>query len=198
MNEEIWLSPENFSKYAVSNYGKIRITSTKRVLPDFINKEGYNRRVLRPDEGKPYNARIHRMVALLFVSNPNPELYKQVNHIDGNKLNNHYLNLEWTSSLGNVTHAIDNGLRKHSSQQKLTIEDVRFIREQYNNTNLSMSDLGKTYGVHPDNIKALLRYKTYPNVDPDKKSLYKINYLSITEFNEWVRYKGSKKVRENS
>ncbi|QVV97246.1 hypothetical protein 1992IndM4_0370 [Vibrio phage ICP1] len=52
---------------------------------------------------------VHRVVALTFI--PNPNNLPQVNHIDGDKTNNHYTNLEWTTSSGNQLHAYDIGLK---------------------------------------------------------------------------------------
>lgn len=54
---------------------------------------------------------LHRLVALTWVVNDNPEKNIVVNHLDGNPLNNHYLNLEWTTYSGNNYHAINTGLR---------------------------------------------------------------------------------------
>ena len=53
---------------------------------------------------------VHREVAKLFIENK--ENKPQVNHIDGDKLNNHYLNLEWVNNSENQIHAITSGLKK--------------------------------------------------------------------------------------
>jgi len=75
---------------------------------------------------------IHRAVALLYV--PNPNNLPQVNHIDGDKLNNHYTNLEWVTNKQNRIHAIENGLMKVGTDYehtKLSEDDVKYIRENY-------------------------------------------------------------------
>ena len=56
--------------------------------------------------------RVHRLVAKYFVKNPKPNEYDMVNHIDGDKMNNHYENLEWCNISMNTQHAYDNGLIK--------------------------------------------------------------------------------------
>ena len=59
--------------------------------------------------------KMHRLVAEAFVENPNG--YNIVNHKDGNKLNNHYSNLEWCTSAENNQHSWDSGLN-HVTEKK--------------------------------------------------------------------------------
>lgn len=60
--------------------------------------------------GKSFVKTIHSLVADAFI--PNPENHPTVNHIDGNKGNNHVSNLEWVSYKDNNIHALYTGLRK--------------------------------------------------------------------------------------
>ena len=49
---------------------------------------------------------VHRLVAIAFVDNDDPQNKTIVNHIDGNKSNNNADNLEWVTQAGNVAHAL--------------------------------------------------------------------------------------------
>lgn len=59
---------------------------------------------------------IHRIIAETFLSNPN--MYEEVNHIDGNKANNSVSNLEWCSRAMNMNHAYQSGLKIPTDKQR--------------------------------------------------------------------------------
>jgi len=112
------------SKYIVSSSGVIINENSGRKLKDHSNGRGYRKTTLTIS-GKQVQRYVHRLVAELYVENPNN--LNQVNHKDGDKSNNHYSNLEWVTSLANVTHAIKNGFFPKSTEywnSKLTELDI--------------------------------------------------------------------------
>ncbi len=68
---------------------------------------------------KNYNFLLHILVANAFVNNENPNKFIIVNHLDGDKGNNMYLNLEWTDYSGNAIHALKTGLFKHAKGEQV-------------------------------------------------------------------------------
>lgn len=100
---------EKIETYEISNYGRLKNKSGK------INKgakalDGY----IDYNLGKINNItncfKGHVLTGIMFVVNDDYERKKVLNHIDGNKSNNYYKNLEWTTQSENVIHAMDNGL----------------------------------------------------------------------------------------
>ena len=100
--------------YQCTNTGDIyslnykRSKTIKKLKPG-INKGGYLKVALFKNK-KAYNIDIHRLVALTFLENL--EFKKEVNHINGDKLNNHYTNLEWVTPSQNMKHAFEKGLNR--------------------------------------------------------------------------------------
>jgi alkylated DNA repair dioxygenase AlkB len=112
MNAQIPIA-EN-SSYLISNNGQVFSTKTRKFLSQRLSN-GYYTVTIPSEKNKKNPRRIHRLVAEAFV--PNPENRKLVNHIDGNKLNNNYSNLEWVNSRQNAQHAVEMALSvpKHTS-----------------------------------------------------------------------------------
>lgn len=90
--------------YEVSDQGSIKslcagrwgTTKIRKLVPD---KDGYLTICLKKD-GKYKNVKVHRLVAMAFL--PNPNNYPQINHIDEVKTNNNVNNLEWCTSKYNL------------------------------------------------------------------------------------------------
>lgn len=106
--------------YQISSFGRVkslnRITSNvdgisreikEKILKQSISNEYYS---ITLNNGTKKRFSVHRLVALAFI--PNPENKEQVNHKDGNKLNNMKSNLEWNTKSENQLHAYAIGLQK--------------------------------------------------------------------------------------
>lgn len=124
-SKEIWRDIQGYNgRYKISNLGKVlsikEYTNVrngtshvrKTILKPSANNSGYLFVSLRNKQGYKHYY-IHRLVAEYFL--PNVKNLPTVNHIDGDKLNNHYSNLEWASYSANNKHAYDHGL-KHSNK----------------------------------------------------------------------------------
>lgn len=110
---EQWKDIDGFDgKYQISNLGNVRSFSKWKnggLLKKGKTTTGYYVVNLVVDgRRKIVKKVIHRLVATHFLENPNN--YSEVNHKDGNKLNNNVDNLEWVSRSGNMRHAYEHGL----------------------------------------------------------------------------------------
>lgn len=107
--------------YEVSNLGRVRSLPRKgtkgRVLGIDTSNSKHYAHVPLTKNAKLHTTSLHRVVAEAWV--PNPDNKPQVNHIDGNKLNNAANNLEWVTNLENMRHAIKTGLRSASPEAAL-------------------------------------------------------------------------------
>lgn len=96
--------------YSVREDGDVvsHLYNKEKLLKGLVKKDGYKQYFLKYNvqrRGKWMYA--HRLVAQLYV--PNPDNLPEVNHKDRNKLNNHYLNLEWCTHRYNIQHSFDTG-----------------------------------------------------------------------------------------
>lgn len=83
-------------------HGRYPCPKGKKLSPT-KDEHGYWSHSIINDTGKRYKAKVHRLVALAFL--PNPKKLPQVNHVDGDKSNNHLNNLEWCDNRYNTRHA---------------------------------------------------------------------------------------------
>jgi hypothetical protein len=151
---EMWkaITIESFEKkgFFVSNYGRIRDPNGK-IKKKFSVAGGYfDLKIVKGG----HHHKIHRLVAQHFLENP--LLKQQVNHINGDKMNNQVTNLEWVTNQENVQHAYNNGLNKKVSPVlQYDKEGSEFIKEFK-----SIQDASNELGISNSSISACCRGKT--------------------------------------
>lgn len=90
-------------KYAISDYGRVKSYKHKTItlLKQSLNSKGYPIVELWRN-GNRKHCLVHRLVALAFVQNSNPEVNTVIDHIDNNKKNPFYSNLQWVTQSDNI------------------------------------------------------------------------------------------------
>lgn len=102
-----------FEKYIINEYGVIRNTNTGRFLTNQKSKKGYCI-IQLCEKGKVKSKSIHRLVYETFIEEIEEGF--EINHIDGNKDNNHFTNLEKITHHENILKAVETGLIKSGSE----------------------------------------------------------------------------------
>lgn len=151
-----WCGIIGFPKYEVSNDGLIRrITDTgHRLIKTGVTKKGYAKVTIYRD-GKPKHFRVHRLVCRAFNGEPPTEKH-QVNHEDGDKLNNHHTNLVWSTNKENQDHALETGLVE-CTYKVLVHNIVERTRALYRSIGHVMSE----FALSQSAVDAIIR--GYPN-----------------------------------
>lgn len=152
--------------YQVSDLGRVKSVKRNKILKNSKSSCGYYVIELYCN-GKNKMFRINRLVAQAFI--PNPENKTFVNHIDGNKLNNHVDNLEWCTAKENMIHASKTKLLSPSHGEKhyiskLTENDVLEIRSKYIPKKYSHNKLAKEYCVDYKTIYCIINNLTWKHI----------------------------------
>ena len=164
---EEWKNIPEFEGYQISNIGRVRsidrfsgnrkgIIKGKELVQTSNKRRYLEVRLFK--NNKSTAKVIHRLVANAFI--PNPESKPQVNHIDGNKLNNRVDNLEWMSNSENQKHAYSLGLQpsragENNSKAKLTDKDVTLLKELYN-SGKSVVEVSKSTNINLSLIRQII------------------------------------------
>ena len=174
--------------YSITEDGELYSKRKQRYLKGQINDIGYKMFWLQPDTGK--RGKFHmaaRLVLLTYVGNP-PDKH-EANHIDHNKLNNHFSNLEWVTHSENIKMSYDMGHRiaegrkpgfKHSEDTKCKIADAKMKPIEVTNIKTGIKTVYKCIQEACDNIEGMYRKKIERIIKMNKygmnNSEYNITY----------------------
>lgn len=164
--EEIWKTITEYPNYEISNFGVVKSkqrkvnrfngrifhdkTINERFLKQSLCGSGYGFVTLRKNN-RPYNRKIHILVAKYFIGNrPNGLV---INHKDGNKLNNNILNLEYVSKQKN-TQLYYNSIGKSSG--KVPILDIIKIKTRVEKGE-DCYKIAKEYNVSRNDIAVICK-----------------------------------------
>lgn len=162
--QEVWKDIKDYEgKYKISNLGRIKSYAQKsngKITEGYSDAKGYKTIYLydKPQHGKWY--KIHRLVAMTFIENPNN--LPQVNHKDENKANNSVDNLEWCTNYYNShygTRAQRAGLSNRcceTTSKKVYSIDADGNIEYFDST----GEAERQTGIQSANIRRTIRGKT--------------------------------------
>lgn len=162
--------------YLISNLGRIKNVKNGTIMKNYKNKNNpyYKITLSFGNRNKQVTMRVHRAVAQTFI--PNPDNLPQVNHKDGNKLNNNIENLEWVTGKQNNIHAVVNKLSRSgemSQLSKLTSEQIEYIKEKCipYDKNFGCIALAKKFNVDSSTISKIIHDMSWKKYDNNKYEL---------------------------
>lgn len=158
-NGDIWVKER-----VINCNGTKRVYKAKKATVN-IGNNGYIMCTVRYN-GKVKGFSLHRTLGILFI--PNPENLPIVHHKDGNKQNNRISNLEWSTSVRNVRHALNTGLTSRKKginhpKTKLNPEKAKEILELVALGNMSYNNIGQIFGVSGSTVKDVMNGKIWGN-----------------------------------
>jgi hypothetical protein len=166
---EKWKPHPYSSEYLISSFGRVKSLKYRkeRMVKLTNNRKGYLWFHMNNPRERKYSS-VHRAVALAFGIINNKD---HVNHIDGNKLNNHVSNLEKSNHQHNIAHASRLGLTARGTKKwsaKLTENQVRFIRKHHKpnvrDQKYSTGYFVKKFGVGSSSISDIVKNKKWKHV----------------------------------
>lgn len=169
------------------------------ILNHSINSSGYKKVILIKD-GVRTNFYVHRLLAEHFIDNT--ENKPEVNHKDGNRLNNNLSNLEWVTSSENSLHAVKIGQKIVSSYnrfqvtnnlRKFNADEVNHIRNLYAGGK-TKKEISEIMGCYDSIICDLLNGKSYKDISLDKYDIWRVNLDNLNKLRQEFLDTGNKEV----
>lgn len=153
-------------KYEISEYGDVRNIQTGCILKPHINRGGYKYVCIslnkRHEIGQRKTIIVHKAVGYTFLADSNNNIC--IDHVDGNKSNNHYSNLEWVTFGENTKRAFANGLIRKHGVIKPTADDVISIRAMLSSASMTHEQIANMFGVTRGTVTQIKNRKIHADI----------------------------------
>lgn len=168
--QKLFIEAVKTGKLSVTSEGEVFNNITSRTIGYKANN-GYKAVGIK-NNGKSHIILVHRLVYLVHKGELKAD--EEVNHIDGNKENNHVSNLEAVSTAQNIRHAYRTGLHDESiasakkryqghkgNASKLSKKEALELRELFTSGKAKATELSEKYNIHRSNVYRIAKAKTY-------------------------------------
>lgn len=169
---EKWIDIKGYEGiYQISDKGRVksfRCGKEKIMKPTARKADGRLALSLRKNNMPEY-FKVHQLVGNHFLEKTKEK--NEINHIDGNFINNNFENLEWCTRKENMNHAFKTGLTviglpgESNPNAKLTANEVREIRKLYKKEKMHHLELAEMFGVSRSSVRQIIQKKTWKNID---------------------------------
>lgn len=157
--------------YSINEYGDIRSKKSGEILKPKKNKQGYLVIALCTNEiehGKTHKRKmfsISQLVARSYNGHPPDNMNDPtVDHIDGNRQNNHYTNLQWLERGVNSSIRKNKGAGSQNHEAKLTDEQVKEICNLLINTDLSYQQIANMFNIEKSTVSSIKKQKSWKHI----------------------------------
>ena len=188
MWKRVYYPPYGFLNYEVNEFGLVRNINTKRECRYMSDgNKGYISvpLVINTTTGKYKLFKVHRLVAIAFK----PIRLKnqtEVNHIDGNKQNNHIDNLSWVTPSENITHAYNIGLHERR-YHKYSEDTIRKICEELSMGKRSLNQIALINKVNLNIVFCIYKRTIWKHISKDyefkdySRNLFDLYYSKVDQ-----------------
>lgn len=157
--------------YQITDTGKIYSPCVDRFLNTTIDRYGYEKVALVSNDNKRHRYSVHRLVLENFCPIGNMKNL-QVNHIDGNKLNNNLSNLEWVTPHENTKHAFAIGLKTQKGEannaakysEEIILQVIEMFQQGYTG-----AEIDRHFGFCADYANSIRRKERWSYLTKDIK-----------------------------
>ena len=197
--KEIWkriIINGTTTKYEISNFGRCRNIEKLDwktfgiLVPKKNKKSGYCQYCIVVN-GKNYYRYAHRLVAEYFVPLGRPD-HTEVNHLNGIKQDNHFLNLQWVTKSENMRHAMENNLCSH-----LVPVDVYSLRGELLARYASISEAIRQLNIDTDNYDNRIAFNSEVSHGYQWRRVG-IDFIPVTDvYDKWMASDGCIKLSKD-